>query len=287
MPKLTEVQLEEGIAKRSEQKSEELERQKKEKLVAECHELIGRTQASSLIGKFGAVASLMSLKQLKESKIYRDIPGFGTWESLCIYLGMSRRKVDEDLQNLDVLGEEFLATCRQFSLGYKDLRKLRKSVSAGEITIGSESLEVGGEKIPLDENHKEDVAAAIEGVLEKKERKLQELRKAQKNKDRIAKEENRAFETEISVLIKENQRLKIFDPESQGDKDIIWCETQIKEVFKACATFTTACEKFIIDGRLKGDIHNQAKIEGVMTDAEMMLADLRKRWTNYFIPTTD
>lgn len=271
-------------AKQNQQIAEELEQQKREKLIAQCHELIGRTQVSSLIGKFGAVTSLMSLRQLKESKIYRDIPGVGTWEKLCNYLGMSRRKVDEDLQNLDVLGEEFLATCRQFSLGYKDLRKLRKSVAAGEITIGSECLEVNGEKIPFDADHKEDLEAAIERVIEQKEEKIQELKKLENNKDKIIEEETKALKTERDALIKENQRLKIFDPEAQGDKDITWCEEQIKEIYKACTSFAVLCQKFIIDDRLRGDMPGQARVEGFMTEAEMALAELRRRWTDYFIP---
>ena len=71
---LSEGALEAIHAKQNQQIAKDLEQEKRERSIAQCHELIGRTQVSSVIGKFGAVASLMSLKQLKESKTYRDIP---------------------------------------------------------------------------------------------------------------------------------------------------------------------------------------------------------------------
>lgn len=281
---LSEGALEAIHAKRDQQIAKDLEQEKREKLIAETYRMMGRIESARMFEKLGTVSSLVWLKQVKESGIYKDILGMGSWESFCNRLGISRAKADIDIQNLNAFGEEFLLTVSSFKVGYRDLRKLRKAVSAGEITIGSEWLEINGEKIPFDVDHKEDIAAVIERVIEQKEEKVQELKKLEKNKDKIIKEETKGLKVERDALIKENQRLKVFDPEAQGDKDITWCEEQMTEIYKACATFTVVCQKFVIDGRLKGDMHNQAKVEGLMTEAEMMFADLRRRWTDYFIP---
>jgi len=281
---VSEGALEAVKARRIQQQIEEAEQEKKGKLIAETYRMMGRIESARMFEKLGTVSSLVWLKQVKESRIYKDILGMGSWESFCNRLGISRAKADIDIQNLNSFGEEFLLTVSSFKVGYRDLRKLRMAVSEGEITIGSECLEVDGEKIPLDVDHKDALEAVIERVIIQKEEKVQELKKLENNKDKIIKEETKGLKVERDALIKENQRLKIFDPEAQGDKDITWCEDQMKEIYKACATFTVVCQKFVIDDRLKGDMHNQAKVEGLMTESEMMLADLRRRWTDYFIP---
>ena len=281
---VSEGALEAIEMKRKQQKLEELDREKREKLIAETYRMMGRIESARMFEKLGTVSSLVWLKQVKESQIYKDILGMGSWESFCNHLGISRAKADIDIQNLNTFGEDFLLTVSSFKVGYRDLRKLRKSIADGEIIIDSESIEIDGEKIPFDPDHKEDLQAAIERIVDEKEEKIQELKKLEKNKDKIIEEETKALKTERDALIKENQRLKVFDPEAQGDKDITWCEEQMKEIYKACANFTVACQKFIIDDRLKEDMHNQAKVEGIMAEAEMMLADLRRRWTDYFIP---
>jgi len=164
-----------------------LEQKKREKLIAQVHEAIGRIQTGKLVEKLAATASLMWLKQLKESKIYRDLPGVGSWETLCEHLGLSRRKVDEDLQDLKIFGEELLAAYRRFSISYQDLRKLRYAAQNGEIVIDAEAVTIGEDKIPLTPEHAEDLEAAIQGLLDAKQKKIDEQQITLKAKDRIIK----------------------------------------------------------------------------------------------------
>ena len=129
----SEAALEKFEIKKKQLEAERLEQERKEKLIAQTHELIGRIQVADLVEKFGNVSRLVWLKQVKDSKIYKEIPWIGSWETFCNYLGKSRRTIDEQLQNLNAFGEEFLATVTGFSLGYRHLRKLRKAVTDGQV----------------------------------------------------------------------------------------------------------------------------------------------------------
>ena len=186
-----------------ERKREELKQagqEQREILIAQCHEVIGRVQANNLMAKFGNVASLVYLQQVKESKIYKDLPGIGTWDSFCNYIGLSRRKVDEDLLNLSSFGQEFLETCCQLSVGYRDLRKLRKLTHDGDVVIDAEFVTIGEERIPLEKDHADDLEAAIESLLEAKNQQLQENSSTLKAKDKVLKDKERVINKQAKEL---------------------------------------------------------------------------------------
>lgn len=103
------------------------------------NQMLGQIQMSRAISKFTDVVSLSKLKQIKENKMYRavagqkgvaptgdEIPDVGTWEGFCKALGLSVSKVDEDLTNLNVFGEDALNQLNSVGLGYRDLRQFRK-----------------------------------------------------------------------------------------------------------------------------------------------------------------
>jgi len=281
---VSEGALEAIETKRMRQKAEELDREKKEQLIAETFRMMGRIESARMFEKLGSVSSLIWLKQVKETRIYMDILGMRSWESFCNYLGISRQKVDKDLLNLRTFGEEFLLTVSSFKVGYRDLDRLRRSVTDGEINIDSEGIELDGEKIPFDEDHKEDLQAAIERVLERKDEEVQKQQKELKKRERLAGEEVKGLKTERDALVKENQRLKVFDPSAQGDKDLDWCKEQMAEIHMSCRSFTTKCRLFMKDNRLEGDIHRQAQVEVLMIEADKALRELKKSWYGKFMP---
>ena len=170
---------------KAEAANEIAELKEKQAMIAQAHEIIGRVQANTLMAKFANVSNLVHLKNIKESKIYRDLPMVGTWDKYCEYIGLSRQKVDEDLANLAAFGEDFLTTCQQFSLGYRDLRKLRQLTHGGTIQITDDAIEISGERIPLDAEHKEDLQAAIEKVIEEQATLKDELKAQKKAYDRV------------------------------------------------------------------------------------------------------
>ena len=91
------------------------------------------------ISKFTTVVGLMKLKELKERKLYQalsgkkgidkngnEIPDVGTWDGFCRALHTSANKVDEDLLNLKIFGEDALEQLTSIGAGYRELRQYRK-----------------------------------------------------------------------------------------------------------------------------------------------------------------
>lgn len=161
------------------------ERAEREQRIAECHEVIGRIQGFRLISNFADVGNLVWLRQVKDSKAYRDVPGVSTWDKFCERVGLSRSKVDEDLANLAAFGERFLADVGKFSLGYRDLRRLRQLTCDGTVAIEDHMVLIGDESIPLDPDHREDLHAAIEQLLDAKNALITEKDATLRAKDRV------------------------------------------------------------------------------------------------------
>lgn len=252
----------------------------RDKMVSECFRMFGLIQAADLMTKTTIVYDLLWLKQVKDLKIYKDVPGIETWEGFCDRLGRSRQKIDKDLLNLNTFGKEFLDTVNSFKLGYRDLQKLRFAVTEGDVEIQKGSVKVDQKEIPLDSDHAEELQDAIELLIEEKEKMKTDLDKLKKNQDAIIKEETKGLQTERNALTREVQRLKKFDPEDK-DPDT-WSIEQIKEIKKAADMFEILCRKFIIDERLDGNIPAQAMVEGVMTEVELTFKDLRRSWDHAF-----
>lgn len=104
-----------------------------------ANQMLGQVQMANSIAKFADVVSLSKLKFIKESKAYRALSGkkgvapdgaeiadVGTFDGFCQALGMSRAKVDEDLKNLEVFGEEALRNLSAVGAGYRELRQYRR-----------------------------------------------------------------------------------------------------------------------------------------------------------------
>lgn len=103
------------------------------------NQMLGQIQMSRAISKFTDVVSLQKLKHIKETKMYRALAGqkgfdrdgneiadVGTFDGFCRALGTSASKVDEDLKNLSVFGEEALQQLTQIGAGYRELRQYRR-----------------------------------------------------------------------------------------------------------------------------------------------------------------
>lgn len=96
------------------------------------------------------VSEIKFLADIKETKQYKGLSVIGengelltvsTWADFCSGLGKSHQHVDEEIRNLGVFGEDFLETSQRMSLGYRDLRKLRKLDDADrEVIIEGEAV---------------------------------------------------------------------------------------------------------------------------------------------------
>lgn len=204
----TDTKVAEEIVRMEEMQEEsvELERTNYERMYAETHQMIGQIRTADMFGKFANVSSLVWLQQVKESKIYKDIPEVGTWEKFCDSVGLQRQKVDLDLRNLATFGEEFLITCQQFSLSYRDLRKLRQLSHDGTITIDADAIEIDGERILLNPDNKEDLQAAIESLLENKDQVIEEQQAEIRGKDRSLEAQQITLNKQEKELIRHEAR---------------------------------------------------------------------------------
>lgn len=130
---------------------EQKNNEERQVLIAEASRLTGRVEAFSFISKLTTVGSLMTIKKIKESGAYKELPNIKTWEEYCKSIGFSVNKVDEDLLNLNTFGENLLTTVGDFNLGYKDLRQLRKEVKTGSLEVHDAEVIIDGETISLSE----------------------------------------------------------------------------------------------------------------------------------------
>lgn len=98
-------------------------------------EQVGAIKAFEFTRKVITVSTIKMLAEIKETKKYKELrvldatgnsQHVSTWEDFCNSLGVSRQKVDLDIQNLSAFGEDFLETSQRMGVGYRDLRKLRK-----------------------------------------------------------------------------------------------------------------------------------------------------------------
>lgn len=174
----------------------------REQRIAQCHEMIGRIKGVKMIADFANVGGLMWLKGVKESKLYRDLPNVGTWESFCNYIGMSRQKVDEDLLNLATFGEQFLANVGGLSVGYRELKKLRQLTADGTVTIDEAEICIGGEVIPFTPEHRDDLQAALERVIEANAKIISDKETTIKTKDRVIKQKEELIQKQTKDLVR-------------------------------------------------------------------------------------
>lgn len=161
-------------------------KEEREQLLIEACKLVGRVEGMAIISKFADVGVLLTLKAIKTDKLYKDMPTVGTWENLCKAIGLSRSKVDEDLDNLETFGAEFLETMGNYKIGYRELRQLKKAKSDGALSIGDDSVIIEGEIIPMD--NKELLKEALEEHIAKQQAEIKELRNESRAKEKSVKE---------------------------------------------------------------------------------------------------
>lgn len=100
------------------------------------NQLLGQAQMADAFSKFSLTVRTSKLAFVKENKLYRAMKGQkspdgqellkGTWEDFCRLLGRSVAQVDEDIVNLNALGEEALESMSRMGIGYRELRQYRR-----------------------------------------------------------------------------------------------------------------------------------------------------------------
>ena len=194
------------------QEIKEKEREEREALIAEASRLTGRVEAFNVTSKFLTVSTLITLNNIKENKIYKELKGCETWDKYCNSLGFSSKKIDEDLRNLNTFGEEFLLTGQQLGFGYRELRSLSKQVKAGNLEVKDAEVIIDGEVIPLDD--KDELRDALDTLLKSKYKEIEE-------KDKKIKDQSESIEiknNEIARLRESNKNF--FESKEKAEKEL-------------------------------------------------------------------
>lgn len=264
------------------QEIREKEREEREALIAEASRLTGRVEAFEFISKLTTVGGLMTLKKIKESGVYKELPNINTWADYCKSIGLSRTKVDEDLNNLNTFGEEFLTTVGTFGLGYRELRSLSKQVKSGNLEVRDSEVIIDGEVISLDD--KDELRDALDTLLKSKYKELEEKDKLLKDKDiqlSVVRETKDGFarrmdkaEEEAAKYKKEVEKLKnnkpsfknVSEADAEDFQKLLTLEQDWRDLFNALRNATD-------DDNLSS--FNKSMLGGIVAQMLLMLDDFR------------
>ncbi|WP_173201859.1 hypothetical protein [Geobacter sp. SVR] len=267
----------EADRERDQQLQAQEEQKDREARIAESYTVAGRIQAMTFVEKVLTASTLVQLKNIKASKTYRDLPGIGTWDKYCEFLGFSRQKVDMDLQNLAEFGEQFLLTVGNFGLGYRELRQLRQLKYDGEsfqVSEDGKTIVIEGEAISLSDDAAPEIEAALEKLLEKNKTLRERNTRLEKDLKGVVKEETAGLQAEKKALV---ERVKVLEKYEPKEDDREWAINGMKNIAEAAAALQLAIAGFLVDEHVSNDRHIQAQVDAHLREAEMALHDVRGR----------
>lgn len=223
-----------------------------------------------------------TLYQVRENKEYRK--GGMNWEEFCEKIGESKRTVNEKLKDIRPLVENFQASLAHFSkVPFNKIRYLGRSVRADSAQIDEDTLLIDGVKISLANDNKEEIATAIDTLIEthkqEKENLQKKLEKQKANTDKIIEEETKGLKIERDALVKQVERLKPYDIE---EKDETWSIEYLEKMERLCSEFEFAARHFIVDKRLGENFPLMAQAASKIYSMNKAISELRIFWEEEF-----
>ena len=157
----------------------------REQAVSMLAEYAGRIKSTIFAEAQSKFFQLIFLKEVKDKKEYREKLGM-TWEQFCESLGMNRRTVDVQLQDIKAFKTEFLAAfAKILDTDFNKIKYLGEEVLAGSCQLQDNAIVYQGEQIPLTPDHKEDIVALLDRLEESYKSQLSEKDSALVAKERI------------------------------------------------------------------------------------------------------
>ena len=253
--------------------------------IAEAHEAMGMIKAFGFVNKLLTVGTLKILTEIKNNKKYKGLVTYidgklttvGSWEQYCKACGFSVNKVDEDLLNLSVLGEEFLEDSQRLGLGYRDLRKLRKLPDDARAEIVEADYSEATDK--------EELLERIEDLTAKFAKEKGELEGKLKRK-------SEDYDAQAKVLANRNERINKLDAELVKKEKLI--ATQTPEQRGGALREETAAISYKAEAILRGQVwqafealeahsnehgvdHKQF-MSGVLAEYQLILSELKSHF---------
>ncbi|MDK9716708.1 MAG: hypothetical protein OEL57_02230 [Trichlorobacter sp.] len=252
----------------------------REARIAEAHEIAGRIQAFTFVGKVLTVTTLVQLRRIKESKAYKDIPNIGTWDKYCEYLGFSREKVDSDLKNLAEFGETFLVTVTGFGLGYRELRQLRQLKYDGEsfqMSDDGKTVVIEGEAISLGDDAAPEIEAALEKLLEKNKTLRERNTRLEKDLKGAVKEEVAGLAAEKKALLERVKDLEKYEPQQLDETKY---EAQYAEIHNLMSQLGGCIKAVMALDDLQDHPGTMARVDGYVEGCTYLANELRELWAD-------
>lgn len=260
-------------------------------------ETVGSIATFQLNEAINRVGALKALAEIRESKAYKGLTVLdrrsgetvkvATWEEFCNAQGYSKRKIDEDLQNLATFGGTLLEMQEALGLGYRDLRLLRKGIA--ELPPAErEAIMAEVDAADGPEEMKEKLAELkLELARAKADRKEMEETLAAKEKVSKAKGERLdALEEQINRLTSmapDEQRKALDDINARAREGV---DEKYQKVFLAVVELIGHCSAMLTDDRITEEscAYVHTRVGQLMdTVADMVLnagidVDLRARF---------
>lgn len=207
------------LIKKNIEKSADQDQRDREISIAVLSELTGKFKANHFIKEQTTFFDLLLLKQIKDAKEYRERLGM-TWEDFCESIGLKRRTVDDQLQDLQPFRLEFLAAFRQFSgVDMSKIKYLGIEVTGGAASIAGNAITYNGETIPVDQEHAEEIQALIETLEENHKKEKDEADTTLRTKDRLLKSKEdtiNKMERELKRLERTVEKSELTEEEQEG-----------------------------------------------------------------------
>ncbi|OOF65152.1 hypothetical protein [Rodentibacter sp. Ppn85] len=253
---------------------------------AQAYELVGMIKAFGFAKKLVTVTEIKILQEIKEAKKYKGLElitptgeavTVTTFTQFCECLGMSYEKVNQDLQNLNVLGEDFLETSQRLGLGYREMRKLRQLPEEARAEIVEADYSETADKEDLIEKIEE---LSVKHAKEKESLQAQ-LKTAKDNYEAQAKvlaNKNDQIDRLDTELAKKTKAIETQTPDSKGallrqeTTAISYSAEAILrgQVFKAFETLQAHTEETGID-------HKQF-MSGILAEYQLILSELKSHF---------
>lgn len=243
---------------------------------SQVNQLIGMARFAQFSNSVNYMAMLKTLKELKDRKAYKgivmtDADGRSvqvkTWDSLCSTLGISRRKVEEDLQNLALFGEDMLKAQAALGLGYRDLRGLRGTL--GQLPEGEKAEVKELISAAVASGDREEILATLE-ELGGRNKKLSDEVKAAKEDAEAARQ--RAADARDKMLAAEDELRALTSPQTEDSVDGLRNRWRTH----ALSNLDTACNEALSDVQrvVNNILHNMQpidKLNGAVYDAATLV----------------
>ncbi len=220
------------IMKRNQERSAEQAQRDKEEAIANIYEMAGKIKATNFQTAQSNFFRLLMLKQVKDSKEYRNRFDM-SWEKFCEHVGVNRRWVDEQLADLKPFKVEFLEAFLRFSgTPINKIKYLCESIAEGTSGITENSIVYQGEVIPIDTEHQDDIKALFETLEENHKKEREEAAKKIAEKERLIQDKRTLIEKqsrELSHLERTVPKSELTDEE----QDAVNLLQQVQKYFLA------------------------------------------------------